>query len=373
MRKWAVAHWQRMAHLFSILTCHHARNSLSTHHTATAPHQLMAPGWRYVLRICIVWLRELEVSGVYVEHRPKKRKKDWQSEKNYSCSSDPNLYFFQNHPIRYFCLAGIILSRDEYENRTCLVLDDNSGVTLQVNCAKQKTVTPAVQQEVHSEDDDKIGFAAVAQQYATPSTTRPLATSHHVTASTSSPIDISSLQPCTRVKVKGILYTLPISKYTPPSINRTEAMNVMILPSNPLPPRERFRYILNLDRFQILPDLASEIRFWNERTSMLTEILCLPWHLTQEEVRSLKEVAEEEAYKRQNRAARLSASQRLRAERARRKVERDEAKLRKRWLKEEVLRKAEDERVRRLNQAFQERLMSQRSRNGSAGRWSTVQ
>lgn len=82
----------------------------------------------------------------------------------------------------------------------------------------------------------------------------------------------------------------------------------------------------------------------------------------------MKEVAEEEAYKRQNRAARLSASQRLRAERARRKVERDEAKLRKRWLKEEVLRKAEDERVRRLNQAFQERLMSQRSRNGSAGR-----
>ncbi|KAI5307082.1 hypothetical protein KEM56_004803 [Ascosphaera pollenicola] len=277
--------------------------------------------------------------------------------------SDPGLYFFQNHPIRYFCLAGIILSRDDYENRTCLVLDDCSGVTIEITCAKRKVTTL-----VHGEEDDhhdnaiKIGFAAVADQYSASKTTPMVTSSYHITASTASPIDITPLQPCTRVKVKGTLSTLHIPRYTP-YMTHNRALGVDLVPPAPY---EHHRYRLHLERFQILPDLASEMQFWNERIRMLTEILCSPWYLTEEDERNLKELAEEEALAKERKVAKLESSQKTQAERARKRLTKDKARLQKRWEMEEVLRRKEIEKIRQTNRVFQERLRKRNTLDSDA-------
>ncbi|KAI5292930.1 hypothetical protein KEM52_005960 [Ascosphaera acerosa] len=277
----------------------------------------------------------------------------------------PSVFFYGNHPIQYFCLAGVVLSRDDYEGRTVCVLDDCSGVTIEVACLKKRVIGSADailerqqsrsgRQESDIRDDGRVSPQAAA-----------LAPLQHIGAVTSSPLHLSSLQPCTRVKVKGTISAMPI--YQGPGQQPGSGDGS----ANSAGCARRFR--LNLERYQLLPDLASEIRFWNERAQTLQQTLSCPWQLTAQEVEALRAKTQREAIEREERVIQQHAAQQAlrraratqtapysdREERARRRLERelrDQQRIMRRWQRDEAARRETDEALRHINAAFQRRL-----------------
>jgi hypothetical protein len=166
----------------------------------------------------------------------------------FTVSPGQSLNFYHNHPIQFVCLAGIIVARDEYPQRTILVLDDSSGATIEIVCPKLVPPNPST------------GTAATDSS-TTPTTT--VATSH-ISSITQTPINIVPLEPGTLLKVKGA----PTS----------------------------FRGImqLNLERYTIPADTNAEVEFWEERTRFLVGILSVPWVLGADDVTALRKEAEME-------------------------------------------------------------------------------
>ncbi|KAI5297698.1 hypothetical protein KEM55_004358 [Ascosphaera atra] len=267
-----------------------------------------------------------------------------------NASPGQNVYFFQNHPIQFFCVAGILLSRDDYEGRVSMILDDSSGVTLEVVVPKVISSTNDVAVVVPDEDGDSYKRTTTG--------IAPTVTAQTVTATTRAPIDINALKPGLRVKFKG---TLTRHRQQRGSGNANAI--------------QEYRHKLHMERYQILPDLASEVFFWRERTRMLAEILCVPWELCDEEINALQQEAERDALESERRAVRARRRVRERAqgryerglrwkwdadrraeERARRRVERDEKdreRIWRRWEREDDVRRRDVERVRRVNERWQ--------------------
>ena len=55
------------------------------------------------------------------------------------CSPDSlgqNLYFHLNHPIKWIRLVGVIVALDVYPTRWIALLDDSSGATIEITCAR---------------------------------------------------------------------------------------------------------------------------------------------------------------------------------------------------------------------------------------------
>lgn len=50
--------------------------------------------------------------------------------------SGQKIYFHLNHPIKWIRLVGVIVSFDDYEKRWIMLVDDSSGATLEISCAK---------------------------------------------------------------------------------------------------------------------------------------------------------------------------------------------------------------------------------------------
>ncbi|KAI5289821.1 hypothetical protein KEM54_003131, partial [Ascosphaera aggregata] len=281
---------------------------------------------------------------------------------------------------------------DDYASRTILVLDDCSGVTIEVVCSKKK-----VKVFIDDDDNDKqrsnysTAFAGDESSTSAISAT----TMQHITASTSSPIDISPLQPCKRVKVKGTLSFLSLPRYTstksPVTINgggagagadvADGAGGLTISSTSKLPALENTRIRLNLERFQILPDLPAEIHFWSESMRIYSEFLCVPWRLTEEQIQNMKRRAERNVLGKEKQVFRDKAVGRIgkmryladaqsqivkQEEEARKGTQkdiRDRDRIERLWQKEESFRHIEVQKVKQVNRKFEEQLkMSRASR-----------
>lgn len=84
----------------------------------------------------------------------------------------------------------------------------------------------------------------------------------HQTSATSTFIDLSSLQPFTRAKVKGTITSFRGVKQ------------------------------VSLERFTIVKTMGEEVRFWEERSRFLVDVLSVPWVVGEGEVRRLRKEAE---------------------------------------------------------------------------------
>lgn len=51
-----------------------------------------------------------------------------------------NLYFYLNHPIKWIRLVGVVVALDVYPARWIMLLDDSSGATIEVTCARPAPV-----------------------------------------------------------------------------------------------------------------------------------------------------------------------------------------------------------------------------------------
>ncbi|KAE8555229.1 hypothetical protein EYB25_003777 [Talaromyces marneffei] len=226
-----------------------------------------------------------------------------------------NIYFHKNHPIQFVCLAGYILSRDEYDRRTVLTVDDSSGSVIEVTCLKAP---------IKDATDTTIPTPTALTNAMEVEMT-------NVTSTTRTPIDITTLHIGTCVKLKG---TLSSQKFrsTPP------IMQVI------------------LERFWHLPDTNSEVRFWNERSRCLIDVLSQPWRLSAHEVEELRKQAQLQERK----VIRDRQRKQERQKRVQEREEKHQRRIWRRWEAEEKVRKAEDERVRLDNKRLEKWLALKR-------------
>jgi hypothetical protein len=123
----------------------------------------------------------------------------------------------------------------------------------------------------------------------------------HVSATDRTIIDVSKLVPGTTVKIKG-------------TVNRF-----------------RGTMQVNLERFALVHDTNSEMRFIDERLRFLVEVLSLPWFLLDEEVEDLRREAERGGLEVAEERRRAEKRARMRTERE----ERDQRHIQRRYEKEE--------------------------------------
>ncbi|KAL1956923.1 hypothetical protein VTO42DRAFT_6670 [Malbranchea cinnamomea] len=215
-----------------------------------------------------------------------------------------SLYFYNNHPIQFLCLAGVIVSRDEQARRTILVLDDSTGATIEVVCDKLE------QQGEFAEMQLQRAQSQAALQFSV--SERIMAEEEkgttHVAAATRAPLNISPLVPGVVAKLKGT-----ITKF-------------------------RGMFQLHLERYVILSDTNSEVEFWEQRTRFLVDVLCVPWVLSDEEVERLRRECEEEEVRRvRKKLAKERRLVRMTQKRAERE-EKDRLRIERRYAREEAIR-----------------------------------
>lgn len=114
-----------------------------------------------------------------------------------------------------------------------------------------------------------------------------------------------------------------------------------------------------LERFWHLTDTNSEVKFWNERSRFVIDILSKPWKLSADEVETLRKQAQSQERK-------VIRDRQRKQERQRRAQEREEKyqrRIMRRWEAEEKVRAAEDERVRLDNKRLEKWLALKRESN----------
>jgi Telomere regulation protein Stn1 len=244
--------------------------------------------------------------------------------------SGQHIYFYHNHPIQFICLAGIVVSRDEYALRTVITLDDSSGSTIEIVAEKSRSDENV---SLITSGTHAAATTAVATAGATETASLgddipdpPL----HVTATTKEALSIAALVPGAVVKVKGKISTF------------------------------RSAYQLLLERFDVLRDTNAEVRFWDERSRYLADVLSTPWSLSAEEVAQLRHETdmEEERFLTQKKRAEEKQKRALQRE------ERARIFIQKRWEKEEKIR----EREAALCQEESRKVPEKKTRTGTRNR-----
>jgi hypothetical protein len=224
-----------------------------------------------------------------------------------------NIYFYNNHPIRFVSLVGLIVARTEVYQRTILTLDDSSGATIDVT-AQQKVDLKSSANNTQAPDQGEtdmftgqpiIEFGTHQTPWSAFSITAP--GTIHLTSTDRDEIDISALQPGALVRVKGVLSSF------------------------------RNTMQVHLERFERVADTNAEMQFLDDRLRFLIEVLSVPWILTDDEVEALQEAAE--------RGDERAIEEKRRAEkRARKRMEREEKDARaiaRRYEREEQARERE--------------------------------
>lgn len=107
-----------------------------------------------------------------------------------------------------------------------------------------------------------------------------------------------------------------------------------------------------LERFWPLTDTNSEVRFWNERSRFLIDVLSEPWHLSVDEVEELRKQAQSQERK----VIRDRQRKHERQKRVQEREEKSQRRILRRWEAEEKAREAEDERVRLDNKRLEKWL-----------------
>lgn len=183
-----------------------------------------------------------------------------------------NIFFYNNHPIRFVTVLGLVIARTETPRRTILTLDDSSGATVDVVVLKA--------------DDEQQPSTATTTTTATVDQPEQKPRELHLSATTREPQVITSLVPGTLTKMKATLST--------------------------------FRSVtqLQLERFFPVPDLRAELRFLEDRNRWWVRVLSVPWVLAPEEVERLRVEADEDG-------RRVEEKRRKSERRARKRVERE--------------------------------------------------
>ncbi|KAL4978507.1 hypothetical protein BDW66DRAFT_14857 [Aspergillus desertorum] len=230
---------------------------------------------------------------------------------------EQGLFFYQNHPIRFVNLVGIIVARVDVPRRTILTLDDNTGATVDIVVLKNdsSSIPIAATAEHNSRNDAGVDKRNGRQKEM------------HLTPSTQTPIDITPLQPGKLFQVKGTLSTFR-------STNQ-----------------------IQLERFFPVPNTKAEMRFVEARMRFLVEVLSVPWVLEEGDIEKLRMLADEEE-------RRIEEEQARRRRRARKQAEREERERRrveKLWEQEEVIRGIEG---RAAREAGREYMLDIEKRNG---------
>lgn len=242
----------------------------------------------------------------------------WAQTNQLDLAAGQNLFFYKNHPIRFVCVAGLIVSREDYERRTLLNLDDSSGSTLEVVIVKASSATETSTSNAAASTEEEEEQTPIPAPAGTEINKPQL---QHVSASTKQSIpDTDTLTVGTVAKLKGTL--------------------------------SRFRNSMQLvlERFTILRDPNAEVRFWDERTRFLVDVLSVPWSLTSGEVAHLRRLADQEREKAAEERKRVAERQLRHAQRE----ERHYHRILRRWEREEKRREKEAEAVARANAQFME-------------------
>ncbi|KAJ1707977.1 hypothetical protein AFCA_009293 [Aspergillus flavus] len=205
---------------------------------------------------------------------------------------DQSTFFYMNHPIRFVSLVGIIVARSEYPTLTILTVDDSSGAIIDVIVLKAPITDDNGDQPVRSDRGGDLQSA-----YAT----------KHVAATNKTTVDTNPLVPGVVVQVKGTLSTF------------------------------RGTMQVQLERVAVVQDTNAEMRFLDQRSRYLVEVLSVPWSLTEEDVERLRYEADDEEERLEEEQERIKRRQRRRIERE----EKDQRRIQKLWEREERLRAKE--------------------------------
>lgn len=211
-------------------------------------------------------------------------------------------------------MAGVVVTRDEYERRTVLNIDDSSGAIIEVVILKAAATTSqpnTTTSTIRSSSGGGGGDGGII----------------NVTSTARSPIDTAPLRVGAVVKIKG---TLSAFRAT---------MQVV------------------LERFWVLRETNAEVKFWNERARFLVDVLSVPWSLTPEIIEALRRRAHDEETD-------VARDRRRVVEKQRRLEERegkDYRRIMKRWDKEEKLREKEAEWITESNKRLEARLAKKKT------------
>ncbi|KAE8165906.1 hypothetical protein BDV40DRAFT_39978 [Aspergillus tamarii] len=205
---------------------------------------------------------------------------------------DQSTFFYMNHPIRFVSLIGIIVTRTECPTLTILTVDDSSGVTLDVIILKAP---------ITEDDGDTPVRSGRGEDLQSAHATR------HVAATNKTTVDTTALVPGVVVQVKGTLSMF------------------------------RGTMQIQLEKVSVVQDTNAEMRFLDQRSRYLVEVLSVPWSLTEEEVERLRYEADDEEERLEEEQERIKRRQRRRTERE----EKDQRKIQKLWEREERLRAKE--------------------------------
>lgn len=179
------------------------------------------------------------------------------------------LLFYLNHPVQFVCIVGIVVALDDHDRFWLFTVDDSSGATIDVTYRKPNKAEEQVEHRCIQQDGNdalaKVRTVNACNNHDDDDTLNEARACVEVL----SHIDVGSV-----VKVKGTI--------------------------------SAFRSVrqIALERLEIVPDTNAEVRFWIQRTQLLTGVLSKPWNLSAERQKQLRKEAEGEAEGGKERAAR---------------------------------------------------------------------
>ncbi|KAI9870178.1 MAG: hypothetical protein M1830_004557 [Pleopsidium flavum] len=151
------------------------------------------------------------------------------------------IYFHLNHAIKWIRVVGVIVAMDDYEKRWIMVVDDSSGATLEVTCAKPAPDAEATGTGIAHGKGKDVGRATSASGIA---------------------VDLCNVDIGTVVKLKG-------------GIGEFRGFKQM-----------------TLERISIINTTDEEAQCWSELTRFQVEVLSEPWYVPPETQQRLLEEAD---------------------------------------------------------------------------------
>lgn len=191
-----------------------------------------------------------------------------------------NIFFYQNHPIKWVKLTGVVVAIDQYATRLILILDDSSGINIEAIC----TAPPNL--------DAKSLF------------------------------DLSGVKPNSDLNAKPEPH--PEQTYTSPdgpklNFKDIDVGTVVKIHGGLDMFREQMQ--IRLKEVRVLGDTNEEIKCWKEASNFKKDVLSQPWEVSKEREERCRRRAERGAIKAEK--ARSEEKQRRRAEELAGKQERE--------------------------------------------------
>ncbi|MCJ1367673.1 hypothetical protein MMC16_006807 [Acarospora aff. strigata] len=185
------------------------------------------------------------------------------------------IYFHLNHPIKWIRLVGVVVALDEYEKRWIATVDDGSGATVEIACAKAVGKLAGEESVNGNGAGDGDGNAIGKGDGETTTIT---------ITSTGQAIDLRAIEVGSVIKAKG-------------GIGEFRGVRQMLL-----------------ERIALIKSTNEEIQAWNDMTRFRTGVLSQPWIVAPEMQQALLEEA--------------NGTKRRKGERERRRKEKDRNKAR---------------------------------------------